>query len=218
LPELEVRCYPVLGSSQDAEDVVQETFMGAWRGIAGFEGRASVRTWLYRIATNRCLDALRSVRRRPAPDIVAATGAASELASPGNVIWLEPYPDVLVEELVDQAPGPEARYEAREAISLAFVSALQVLPPHQRVVLVLRDVLGFRSREVAVMLESSEESVSSALKRARATLHTADFCPAQIRLLRRARQSSGSSLIASRGPTRSETWTQWWRCFPTMSS
>jgi RNA polymerase sigma-70 factor (ECF subfamily) len=168
--ELEVHCYRILGSSQDAEDVVQETFMAAWRGIAGFEARASVRTWLYRIATNRCLDALRSARRRPAPDIVAATAAVPEPTSSSEVIWLEPYPDVLLEDLIDQAPGPEARYEAREAISLAFVSALQLLPPRQRVVLVLRDVLGYRSREVAAMLESSEDSVSSALRHARATL------------------------------------------------
>ncbi len=170
--ELEVHCYRILGSSQDAEDVVQETFMAAWQGIAGFEARASVRTWLYRIATNRCLDALRSARRRPALDVFPATLAAlPEPTSSSEVIWLEPYPDVLLEELIDQTPGPEARYEAREAISLAFVSALQLLPPRQRVVLVLRDVLGFRSREAAAMLETSEESVSSALKHARATLH-----------------------------------------------
>jgi len=170
--ELEVHCYRILGSSQDAEDVVQETFMAAWQGIAGFEARASVRTWLYRIATNRSLDALRSARRRPALDVFPTTLAAlPEPTSSSAVIWLEPYPDVLLEELIDQTPGPEARYEAREAISLAFVSALQLLPPRQRVVLVLRDVLAFRSKEVAAMLESSEESVSSALKHARATLH-----------------------------------------------
>ncbi len=170
--ELEVHCYRILGSSQDAEDAVQETFMAAWQGIAGFEARASVRTWLYRIATNRSLDALRSARRRPALDVFPTTLAAlPEPTSSSAVIWLEPYPDVLLEELIDQAPGPEARYEAREAISLAFVSALQLLPPRQRVVLVLRDVLGFRSREAAAMLETSEESVSSALKHARATLH-----------------------------------------------
>jgi len=170
--ELEVHCYRILGSSQDAEDAVQETFMAAWQGIAGFEARASVRTWLYRIATNRSLDALRSARRRPALDVFPTTLAAlPEPTSSSAVIWLEPYPDVLLEELIDQAPGPEARYEAREAISLAFVSALQLLPPRQRVVLVLRDVLAFRSKEVAAMLESSEESVSSALKHARATLH-----------------------------------------------
>ncbi len=170
--ELEVHCYRILGSSQDAEDAVQETFMAAWQGIAGFEARASVRTWLYRIATNRSLDALRSARRRPALDVFPTTLAAlPEPTSSSAVIWLEPYPDVLLEELIDQAPGPEARYEAREAISLAFVSALQLLPPRQRVVLVLRDVLAFRSKEVAAMLESSEGSVSSALKHARATLH-----------------------------------------------
>ena len=168
--ELEVHCYRILGSSQDAEDVVQETFMAAWQGIAGFEARASMRTWLYRIATNRCLDVLRSARRRPAPDVFAARAVVPEPTSSSEVIWLEPYPDILLEELIDQTPGPEARYEAREAISLAFVSALQLLPPRQRAVLVLRDVLGFRCKEVAAMLESSEESVSSALKHARATL------------------------------------------------
>jgi RNA polymerase sigma-70 factor (ECF subfamily) len=168
--ELEVHCYRILGSSQDAEDAVQETFMAAWQGVAGFEARASVRTWLYRIATNRCLDALRSARRRPAPDVFAPPAVLPEPTSSNEVIWLEPYPGVLLEVLPDQAPGPEARYEAREAISLAFVSALQLLPPRQRVVLVLRDVLGFRAREVAAMLGSSEDSVSSALKHARATL------------------------------------------------
>lgn len=168
--ELEVHCYRILGSSQDAEEVVQETFMAAWQGIASFEARASVRTWLYRIATNRCLDALRAARRRPAADVVPTTLGLAGPNSPSEVIWLEPYPDVLLDELRDQAPGPEALYEAREAISLAFVSALQLLPPRQRAVLILRDVLGFRSREVAAILESSEESVSSALKHARATL------------------------------------------------
>ena len=171
--ELEVHCYRILGSSQDAEEAVQETFLAAWQGFAGFEARASVRSWLYRIATNRCLDALRAARRRPAADVRPASLGHLEPNSPAEVIWLEPYPDVMLEELSDPAPGPEARYEAREAISLAFVSALQLLPPRQRAVLVLRDVLGFRSKEVAAMLESSEESVSSALKHARATLRTA---------------------------------------------
>jgi len=169
--ELEVHCYRILGSSQDAEEVVQETFMAAWQGIASFEARASVRTWLYRIATNRCLDALRAARRRPAVDVVPTTLGLPGPNSSSEVIWLEPYPDVLLDELRDQTPGPEALYEAREAISLAFVSALQLLPPRQRAVLILRDVLGFRSKEVAAILGSSEESVSSALKHARATLH-----------------------------------------------
>jgi RNA polymerase sigma-70 factor (TIGR02960 family) len=168
--ELEVHCYRILGSSQDAEEVVQETFMAAWQGIASFEARASVRTWLYRIATNRCLDALRAARRRPAVNVLPTKLGLPGPNSPGEVIWLEPYPDVLLDELPDQTPGPEAQYEAREAISLAFVSALQLLPPRQRAVLILRDVLGFRSKEVAATLESSEESVSSALRHARAAL------------------------------------------------
>jgi RNA polymerase sigma-70 factor (ECF subfamily) len=168
--ELHVHCYRILGSVEDAEDQVQETFLAAWRGLAGFEARASVRTWLFTIATNRCLGALRAARRRPAPPVAPLPGFM-EPNSPGEVVWLQPYPDVLLEELPEPAPGPEARYEAREAISLGFIRALQLLPPRQRAVLVLRDVLGFRTREVAAMLESSEDSVSSALKHARANLH-----------------------------------------------
>jgi RNA polymerase sigma-70 factor (ECF subfamily) len=167
--ELHVHCYRILGSIEDAEDQVQETFLAAWHGIAGFEARASVRAWLFRIATNRCLDALRAARRRPAVPAAPPPGLP-EPSSSSEVIWLQPYPDVLLEEVPEPAPGPEARYQAREAISLAFVTALQLLPPRQRAVLVLRDVLGFRSREVAAMLDSSEDSVSSALKHARANL------------------------------------------------
>src|SRR5215475_14526551 len=139
--ELQVHCYRFLGSAQDAEDAVQETLLAAWRGLGGFEGRASVRTWLYQVATSRCLHALRSASRRPpmsSPDL-----GLPEPARAGAVAWLEPYPDVLLDGLADLAPGPEARYEAREAISLAFVTALQLLPPRQRAVLILRDVLGF---------------------------------------------------------------------------
>jgi RNA polymerase sigma-70 factor (ECF subfamily) len=168
--ELHVHCYRILGSIEDAEDQVQETFLAAWHGITGFEARASVRTWLFKIATNRCRSALRAARQRPAVPPAPPPGLP-EPTSSSEMIWLQPYPDVLLEELPEPAPGPEARYEAREAISLAFVSALQLLPPRQRAVLVLRDVLGFRSREVAAMLESSEDSVSSALKHARANLH-----------------------------------------------
>jgi RNA polymerase sigma-70 factor (TIGR02960 family) len=166
--ELQVHCYRILGSAQDAEDAVQETLLAAWRGLGGFEGRASVRTWLYRVATSRCLHALRSASRRPPmswPDLVLP-----EPTRVGEVAWLEPYPDVLLEGLAGLAPGPEARYEARETISLAFVTALQLLPPRQRAVLILRDVLGFRAAEVAGMLDTTQESVTSALKRARATL------------------------------------------------
>ena len=169
----------MLGSVQDAEDAVQETLLAAWQHISAFEVRASVRTWLFRIATNRCLDALRSTRRRPAIEVPVLQGLYPEPTSPSEVIWLEPYPDALLEGLPDRRPGPAARYEAREAISLAFVAALQLLPPRQRVVLVLRDVLGYRAREVAVMLEVTEESVTSALRHARANLRRRLPTPAE---------------------------------------
>ena len=168
--ELQVYCYRFLGSVQDAEDVLQDTLLSAWQGLAAFEGRASVRTWLYRVATSRCLDALRSARRRPP---VTAPPAGLEPPAPtrlGELLWLEPYPDVLLEGLADRTPGPEARYEARESISLAFITALQLLPPRQRAALILRDVLGFHASEAARILEVTEESVTSALKRARAAL------------------------------------------------
>ena len=168
--ELQVHCYRFLGSAQDAEDALQDTLLSAWQGLAGFEGRASVRTWLYRVATSRCLDALRSARRRPP---ISAPPAGLEPPGPtrhGELLWLEPYPDVLLEGLPDRAPGPEARYEARESISLAFITALQLLPPRQRAAIILRDVLGFHASEAARILDTSEESVTSALKRARATL------------------------------------------------
>src|SRR4051812_13015799 len=130
-----------------------------------FEGRASFRAWLYRIATNRSLDALRASRRRP-EDLQRLT-EVTEPTRRTEPIWLEPFPDALLEGVPDQAPGPEARYEAREAVALAFVVGLQHLPPQQRAVLVLRDVLGFRASEVAEMLDTSEPSVNSLLRRAR---------------------------------------------------
>jgi RNA polymerase sigma-70 factor (ECF subfamily) len=167
--ELQVHCYRLLGSPHDAEEAVQETLVAAWQGMTGFEQRSSVRTWLLRIATNRCLDALRTRRRRPVETSGPPPGVVRPNA-PGGVIWLQPYPDILLEDLPDEAPGPEAQYEAREAISLAFVTALQLLPPRQRAVLVLRDVLGFRAKEVAAMLDSTEDGVASALKHARANL------------------------------------------------
>jgi RNA polymerase sigma-70 factor (TIGR02960 family) len=169
--ELQVHCYRMLGSFADAEDAVQDTMLAAWQGLSGFEGRASIRTWLYRIATNRCLNALRSASRRPAADWNIPGVVPPEPTRLGEVVWLEPFPDAFVEgALGGVPPSPEARYEQTEAISLAFVTALQVLPPRQLAVLILRDVLGFRAGEVAGMLDSSVESVTSALKRARATL------------------------------------------------
>jgi RNA polymerase sigma-70 factor (TIGR02960 family) len=169
--ELQVHCYRLLGSVQDAEDLVQETMLAAWRGLGEFEERASVRAWLYKIATNRCLNAIRDGNRRPQP-APATVGAASRPAPTrlSEPVWLEPFPDSLLGDLPDAAPGPEARYETREALGLAFVAGLQQLPARQRAVLVLRDVLGFRAAEAAQILASTEVSVNSALQRARATL------------------------------------------------
>jgi RNA polymerase sigma-70 factor (ECF subfamily) len=160
----------MLGSLQDAEDTLQETLLAAWQGFGGFEGRASLRTWLYRIATNRCINARRSASRRPAKEWNVPKVEPPEPTRLGEVLWLEPYPDALLEGAMNVPLGPEARYEQNESISLAFVTALQVLPPRQLAVLVLRDVLGYPASEVAVMLDSTVESVTSALKRARASL------------------------------------------------
>jgi len=175
--ELQVHCYRILGSLQDAEDALQETLVSAWRNLGEFGQRSSLRTWLYQIATNRCLSMLRAGRRRPriAPPLPEAT--LPEPVGTGDAPpWLEPYPDVLLGHLVDPRPGPEARYETTEAISLAFITALQLLPPRQRAALVLRDVLGYHAAEVAQILDATQESVQSALKRARATVdnHLAD--------------------------------------------
>jgi RNA polymerase sigma-70 factor, ECF subfamily len=163
--ELEVHCYRMLGSLHDAEDALQETLLAAWRGLAGFEGRSSVRTWLYRVATTRCLNARRSARSALSPG-----WEPPEPTRLGEVTWLEPCPDALLEGLTDSTPGPEARYEATEAISLAFITAVQLLPPRQRAALILRDVLGLHASEVADTLAITEESVTSALKRARAAV------------------------------------------------
>ena len=176
--ELQVHCYRMLGSFADAEDALQDTLLAAWQGIAGFEGRASLRTWLYRIATNRCLNARRSASRRPAREWNIPGVEPPEPTRLGEVVWLEPFPDALLEGAMDVPPGPEARYEQAESISLAFVTALQVLPPRQLAVLILRDVLGFRASEVAGLLDSTVESVTSALKRARASLQRRQPAPA----------------------------------------
>src|SRR4051812_7605673 len=168
--ELHVHCYRILGSVQDAEDAMQETLLAAWRGLEGFEERASLRAWLYRIATNRCLNALRASARRPQRGWERLPFEPPEPTRLGEPLWLEPYPDTLLEDLPDATAGPEARYETKEAVGLAFVSGLQRLAPRQRAVLVLRDVLGFQAGEVAAMLDTSEVSVNSALQRARAAL------------------------------------------------
>jgi RNA polymerase sigma-70 factor (TIGR02960 family) len=161
--ELQVHCYRMLGSFQDAEDALQDTLLAAWQGLGGFEGRASIRTWLYRIATNQCLSARRSASRRPAKQWDMANVDPPEPTRLGEIPWLQPYPDALLED-------PELRYEQSESISLTFVTALQLLPPRQVAVLILRDVLGFHANEVADMLDATVDSVNSALKRARAGL------------------------------------------------
>ena len=167
--ELDLHLYRIVGSRQDAEDLLQETLLAAWDGLERFEGRASVRAWLYRIATNRSLDALRATRRRPEDRRVTQMPEPTRWNEP---LWLEPYPDILLEGIPDDAPGPEARYEIKEAIALAFIVGLQHLPPQQRAVLVMRDVLGFRATEVAEMLGTSAASVNSLLRRAREALES----------------------------------------------
>jgi RNA polymerase sigma-70 factor (ECF subfamily) len=166
--ELLAHCYQILGSVADAEDMLQETLLAAWRGLTSFEGRSSVRSWLHRIAVNGCLNALRDRSRRPQEvPMMAQPPEPTRLADP---VWVEPYPDVLLDGVPDIAPGPEARYDTKESIELAFVTALQHLPARQRAVLVLRDVLGYRAAEAADMLGTTEASVKGALQRARAAL------------------------------------------------
>jgi RNA polymerase sigma-70 factor (TIGR02960 family) len=167
--ELQVHCYRLLGSVQDAEDMLQETLVSAWRGLERFQGRSSLRTWLYRIATNACLGAMRRdrpPREMPPPpeppgEYPPTTRTAIEPA------WLEPYPDAWLEDLPDSTPGPEARYDSHEAIEIAFVIALQQLSARERAAVVLKDVLGFRTAETAQTLDTSEAAVNSALQRAR---------------------------------------------------
>src|ERR1700726_821839 len=169
--EWRVHCYRMLGSFQDAEDAVQETMLAAWQGIGGVtEGSAPLRPPLFQIAPNRCLNARRAASRRPAREWDVSQYEPLVPTPRDEPVWLQPFPDALLEGAVDVPPGPEARYEQTEAISLAFVTALQVLPPRQLAVLILRDVLGFHASEVAGMLEVTLESVNTALKRARASL------------------------------------------------
>jgi RNA polymerase sigma-70 factor, ECF subfamily len=168
---LHAHCYRMLGSLQDAEDAVQETLLRGWRNLSSFQGRSSLRTWLYTIATNVCL---RTIERRPSRVLPIDYGPAADPHEPMREpllesVWIEPYPDEQL-GLDDGLAGPEARYEQRESIELALVAALQLLPPRQRAVLILRDVLGFSGAEVADALETTPASVYSALQRAHATL------------------------------------------------
>jgi len=171
--ELRVHCYRMLGSFEDSEDLVQETFLRAWRKRASFgsDARSSFRAWLYRIATNACLDVLRSRPRRVLPPDVAAAGdPAAPPSPPADLPWLQPYPDRLLEPISPAEDEPGAVVVARETIELAFIAAIQHLPPRQRAVLILRGVLGWSAKETGSLLEVSVASVNSALQRARATL------------------------------------------------
>ncbi|TCK20976.1 RNA polymerase subunit sigma-70 [Pseudonocardia endophytica] len=161
LHELHVHCYRMLGSLTDADDLLQETLVAAWRGLGGFAGRSSLRAWLYRIATNRCLNAIRDERRRPPVEPVPPT-PPPEPTRRGDVTWLEPYPD--------PAPGPDVVHESRAGVELAFVAALQRLPPRQTAAVVLVDVLGFSTAETAGMLGDPPTAVKGLLQRARSTL------------------------------------------------
>jgi RNA polymerase sigma-70 factor (ECF subfamily) len=167
--ELQVHCYRLTGSLTDSEDMLQETLLAAWRGLPGFQQRSSLRTWLYRIATNQCLNAVRAAGRR-APVSPVPPFQPPEPTRRGEITWLQPYPDALLAGIADTAPGPEARYQAAEATELAFVAALQRMPLRQAATMVLRDVLGYPAEEVAVMLGTSPGAVKGALQRARAAL------------------------------------------------
>jgi RNA polymerase sigma-70 factor (TIGR02960 family) len=174
--ELRLHCYRVLGSLADADDLLQETLLAAWRGLDGFEGRASLRAWLYRIATNRCLNAIRDAKRRPPAEPVAPF-RPPDPSRRGEVTWLQPYPDTLLEHFAESTPGPDARYEMQASVELAFIVALQRLPPRQAAVVILADVLSFSTAEVADMLDSSAIIIKGLLQRARASLsrrHAAD--------------------------------------------
>ena len=173
--ELKLHCYRMLGSLHEAEDAVQEAYLRAWRNYARFDGSGPFRAWLYRIATNCCLDAItaRKNQRRLLPDQEGP--AAREITLPetmpaADLAWLEPFPDSLIDEIADEAPGPEARYSSQETVRLAFVAAIQQLPPRQRAILLLCDVLGWSANETATLLGGTPTSVNSALQRARDTM------------------------------------------------
>ncbi|WP_092227284.1 RNA polymerase subunit sigma-70 [Bradyrhizobium sp. Gha] len=169
---LKLHCYRMLGSLHEAEDAVQETMLRAWRGFDDFEARASIKNWLYRIATNVALNmASRSKHGRTMPDRLDGPATQRPQGRPDSeALWIEPYPDAELENLPDPAAGPDARYELRESVRFAFITTIQQLPPRQRAVLLLADVLGWSAIEVAAVLDASVASVNSALQRARAKL------------------------------------------------
>jgi RNA polymerase sigma-70 factor (ECF subfamily) len=202
--ELLAHCYRMLGSMHDAEDALQETFFRAWRGLPGFAGRSSLRTWLYRIATNACVDALARRPKRTFPvDFGPPSNPMGEIGQPlVESVWIEPFPDEAL-ALPDGYAAPEARYEQREAVELAFIAALQHLPATQRAVLLLREVLGFSAREVSEALETTVASVNSALQRARKTVEE--------RLPERSQQATLQSLGDERIRGLVETYVDAWR-------
>jgi RNA polymerase sigma-70 factor, ECF subfamily len=215
--ELMSHCYRFLGSIHDAEDALQETLLDAWKGLGAFEARSSVRTWLYRVATNRCLKILRSAGRRPRMASSGESSARFELPEPsahGEVVWLEPYPDVLLEGLGDPAPGPEARYESTQAISLAFMTAVQLLPSRQRAVLILRDVLGYRAADVAEFLDTTGNR-SPAPSNAPAPPCNSEHPETRSNRPRPTHPPSGCSLSGSPGPSKDATSTASSHCSPT---
>lgn len=167
--ELHLHCYRMLGSVADADDLLQETMIAAWRGLGGFADRSSLRAWLYRIATNCCLNAARDARRRP-PPVPVPPFEPPEPSRRGDVTWLQPYPDAWLDTGPGLVPGPSARYQARETARLAFIAALQRIPPRQTAAVVLCDVLGFSLTEVAAMLEVTPVAVKGLIQRARASL------------------------------------------------
>lgn len=171
--QIKVHCYRMMGSLHEAEDLSQETFLRAWRAFDTFEGRGSVKAWLYQIATRACLDAIAKAKRArrilPEDDFPPATDVPSG-HPPDDIAWVEPYPDSELDNLADETQNAEAKYEQRETVRLAFVAALQHLPPRQRAVLLLIDVLGWSSAETAALIGGSTASVNSVLQRARATL------------------------------------------------
>jgi RNA polymerase sigma-70 factor (TIGR02960 family) len=179
--ELLAHCYRMLGSLTDAEDMLQETLLAAWRGLPRFQQRSTLRSWLYRIATNTCLNAIRSHARR-APAEPTPPFQPPEPTQRDEITWLQPYPDTLLDGIADTAPGPEARYSQTEAIELAFVAGLQRMPPRQAATVLLRDVLGFGTEEVARMLKTSQTAIKGTLQRGRAALESsrgmADRLPA----------------------------------------
>lgn len=168
--ELQVHCYRMLGSFEDAEDLVQEVFLRAWLKRESFEGRSTFRAWLYRIATNACLDFLDSHPRRPLPRRGMPAPQQGSVLPPADIPWLQPYPDRLLEPIAPRDAEPDAALVAKETIELVFLAAIQHLPPRQRAVLILRDVLGWSANETAALLEVSVATVKSALQRARRTL------------------------------------------------